>query len=474
MLTRLEIDGFKNLLGVELEFGPFTCIAGPNGVGKSNLFDAIQFLSLLAQHKIMDAARRVRGSEDDPTNPRDLFHRSDEQGEQPARMRFAAEMIVPDEVRDTFGRTAEPTITFLRYELELVYEPPTAAERYGRVRLAYESLVHINQSAAARHVRWPHAAGAFRRRVVKGARRGGAFISTKMDADGTTKIETHQDGGSRGKPRPSAAREATATTIGATSSVDDPTIFAVKEEMIGWKLLALEPSAMRRPDKYWDAGDSTSVAENGLHILGTLWSLEETDAGREQVCDQVAAVLSDLLPVRQIRVVPNDANQQYELELLEPRGPWLGARSLSEGTLRFLALATLSVDPTAARLVCMEEPENGIHPLRMPAMLDLLLAIAVNPFEEPTSFNPVRQVIVNTHSPRLVQELEARKRPEDLLIAESAVVRRGGKLARTLRFRHRRGSWRASAADPGVGRGIAIDYLTLPSGSQGSLWVADA
>jgi AAA15 family ATPase/GTPase len=34
MLTRLQIKGFKNLREVDLHFGPFTCIAGRNGVGK--------------------------------------------------------------------------------------------------------------------------------------------------------------------------------------------------------------------------------------------------------------------------------------------------------------------------------------------------------------------------------------------------------------------------------------------------------
>jgi AAA15 family ATPase/GTPase len=28
MLTRLKVNGFKNLIGVDLHFGPFTCIAG--------------------------------------------------------------------------------------------------------------------------------------------------------------------------------------------------------------------------------------------------------------------------------------------------------------------------------------------------------------------------------------------------------------------------------------------------------------
>jgi len=46
MLTRLIVSGFKNLVDVDVRFGPFTtCVAGANGVGKSNLFDAIRFLS---------------------------------------------------------------------------------------------------------------------------------------------------------------------------------------------------------------------------------------------------------------------------------------------------------------------------------------------------------------------------------------------------------------------------------------------
>jgi predicted ATPase len=38
MLTRLKVSGFKNLVDVDIRFGPFTCVAGTNGVGKSNLF----------------------------------------------------------------------------------------------------------------------------------------------------------------------------------------------------------------------------------------------------------------------------------------------------------------------------------------------------------------------------------------------------------------------------------------------------
>lgn len=49
MLTRLKVSGFKNLDDVDIRLGPLTCIVGANGVGKSNLLDAIGFLSELAQ-----------------------------------------------------------------------------------------------------------------------------------------------------------------------------------------------------------------------------------------------------------------------------------------------------------------------------------------------------------------------------------------------------------------------------------------
>ncbi|WP_237525501.1 AAA family ATPase [Streptomyces sp. SID4985] len=97
MLTRLEVHRFKNLLDLSIDFGPFTCIAGENGTGKSNVFDAIQFLSLLADGPMMEAAQDVSGVHGERHgDPRDLFWKGYRPGHH--RMRFAAEMIVPPEV----------------------------------------------------------------------------------------------------------------------------------------------------------------------------------------------------------------------------------------------------------------------------------------------------------------------------------------------------------------------------------------
>ena len=81
------------------------------------------------------------------------------------------------------------------------------------------------------------------------------------------------------------------------------------------------------------------------------------------------------------------------------------ARALSDGTLRFLALAVLESDPQMQGVICLEEPENGIHPARIPAILQLLRDIAVDTQEPVGEDNPLRQVIVNTHSPVVFQQV---------------------------------------------------------------------
>src|ERR1039457_2099997 len=104
MLTRLKVDGFKNLDRVDVRLGPFTCIAGPNGVGKSNLFDAILFLAALADKPLVEAALTVRGGDARRGDVRTLFRRAG--GPIADRMKFVAELVIPGEGEDALGQTA--------------------------------------------------------------------------------------------------------------------------------------------------------------------------------------------------------------------------------------------------------------------------------------------------------------------------------------------------------------------------------
>ena len=462
MLTRLEVDGFKNLLGLKVDFGPFTCIAGPNGVGKSNIFDAIQFLSFLADHEIMKAAQMVRSTEGRGADPKELFW-TDGTHSAP-HLSLAAEMVVPLLVRDDFGREARPTTSFLRYELELGYEKPSGMGHLGRLVLLQERLGYIKRGDAHDHLRWDHDKKKFRDKVVVGERRGKAFISTE-DEDGKRTIKVHQDGGSRGQPRSSPADSAPRTIICTTTTAFDPTILAARREMQSWKLIALEPSAMRSPDPF---SAKPYVDTNGAHLAATLYRQASTQdpkdkTAADRVYNAVASRLTDLIEATAVRVDRDDRRELLTLEVKQSRGGFLPARSLSDGTLRFLALCILDNDPRVEGVLCMEEPENGIHPERIGAMVNLVRGLAVDPNQNPGENNPFRQAIVNTHSPGFVQ-LQSK---EDLLFAKPVSVRGPlGQPVRTVRLLPVRGTWRTGSEERGVGRAEILAYLTYPPGTQ--------
>lgn len=75
----------------------------------------------------------------------------------------------------------------------------------------------------------------------------------------------------------------------------------------------------------------------------------------------------------------------------EEGGLSFSAYRLSDGTLRWLALLTILLNPTPAPVTCIEEPELGLHPDIIPTLADLLVEASTR-----------TQLIVTTHSTALV------------------------------------------------------------------------
>lgn len=83
------------------------------------------------------------------------------------------------------------------------------------------------------------------------------------------------------------------------------------------------------------------------------------------------------------------------------------ATRLSDGTLRYLCLLAILCHPEPPPLVCIEEPELGLHPDVLPSLAELLKEAAER-----------TQLIVTTHSDILVDALS--DRPEVVVVAERA------------------------------------------------------
>lgn len=104
-------------------------------------------------------------------------------------------------------------------------------------------------------------------------------------------------------------------------------------------------------------------------------------------------------------LVPSGADSEYVLLRWQERGSDLvfGSHQLSDGTLRFIALVTLLLQPQLPPFLFIDEPELGLHPAAVSVVADLL-----------RSASKSSQVIVATQSVPLVNHFDI----EDLIIVE--------------------------------------------------------
>jgi len=83
---------------------------------------------------------------------------------------------------------------------------------------------------------------------------------------------------------------------------------------------------------------------------------------------------------------------------------YFDAYSLSDGTLRFICLATLLPQPNPPALILLDEPELGLHPFAIRILAEMLEAASKRV-----------QVILATQSVTLLNNFE----PKDVIVAEN-------------------------------------------------------
>jgi len=103
-------------------------------------------------------------------------------------------------------------------------------------------------------------------------------------------------------------------------------------------------------------------------------------------------------------VIPSVRDGIAQFYVREPSGLF-AAMSLSDGTLQLLCLLMVLLDPDPPSLICIEEPEAGLHPDAIRMIAELLVEASTR-----------TQVIVTTHSPTLVDALT--DQPEAVVVCE--------------------------------------------------------
>jgi predicted ATPase len=387
MITKIEIDGFKSFQNFEMTFTPFTVIAGTNASGKSNLFDALHLLQKLSDSDLRTAFSGERGE------PIELFTQYKE-NTYAKEISICVEMLINKTIKDKWGASAELKYTRLRYELTIERRKnQSGLDALFVIHEELKTIKHADDLWIRKFITSNNIREEWRPKVKSG-RRGQPYIRTIREGS-TLSFKIHQDTKAGGRETPGNA--VSQTILSSINSVDFPHAFAAKEEIQKWKFLQLNPESLRKPSKYLS---DTSLTPEGENLAALLYRIKLND---EFDIKNISRKLNNLLSnVIEIDVIDDKPNQQYLIKIKSEDGEEFSSRVLSEGTLRLLVLCTLLYDDQFHGLLCFEEPENGIHPARIHAMVSLLDELSID-FNDTNS--PLRQVIINTHSPTLVNSV---------------------------------------------------------------------
>lgn len=392
MLTRLEINGFKSFHNFAIDFLPFQVFIGPNGVGKTNLFDAIALLSDLAGENTLDGAIRHNRGE-----LAELFTLYSD-GTRAKTMSFAAEMLIERTTTGAAGRSLDLTTTRLRYELSI------EALDDGRPHVLREGLTPIKDSDD----KWvkEHIPAKSRKAWIAREKRP-PYIATVEDDKGKATVFRNQDGIAGGREG-ALVGTIERTMLSSADGVRFPTINAVRNEMLNWRLMQLNPSALRKPAR---TDNSAKLVSDGSNLAAVL-----SRVAGEGALPAVIKDMKGLIPAIADITVHKLADQnEFLIEITTQDKSRFSSRVLSDGTLRLLTFVTLKNDAQHRGLLCYEEPENGVQPLRLKQIIDMLYSLSTNISEErepgedgkPAPAAPLRQVLVTTHSPGLLAHVPA-------------------------------------------------------------------
>ncbi|MFN7658630.1 MAG: AAA family ATPase, partial [Dolichospermum sp.] len=177
-------------------------------------------------------------------------------------------------------------------------------------------------------------------------------------------------------------------TIGQLS--DNPRIASLRRFIEGWFLSYFIPDQARQ---LATAGAMEHLSREGDNISNVVQYLADE---HPESLSKILKLLAKRIP--KLEKVESEPTIDGRLALLFKDAPFSKpflARFSSDGTLKLLAYLILLNDPNPPQLLCIEEPENGLHH----RLLDPLS-------EELKAYSQRAQVFVSTHSPFFVNTIK--------------------------------------------------------------------
>lgn len=345
-LSALSARQYRSLKAIRMELGGVNLFIGANGVGKSNLYRALQLVQAAARGTF---AREIAAE----GGMMQALWAGSRRSHERARLVFTVE--VEDEER---------AIRF-DYRIEAGLRPPIDAAGFAFEPQVKEECFRVDTG------RGP---------AVTMERKGGAIFLRNE----------------RGRMAPfdeTVLTSETALSILSRGGVS-PELFTFSRFVEQWRFFhgfrTDAGSPLRRPCL---AVTAPLLDEDGANLAAVFATLSVT---RGDTVDLDRAVADALSGARLVIPEP-ETEASFGLALPEFPQRVFSARELSDGQLRFLALAGALLSYRAPPLIALNEPEASLHPDMLEPLADLIASAAEK-----------SQVWIVTHSERLAEAVRAR------------------------------------------------------------------
>ncbi|MFA7238396.1 MAG: AAA family ATPase [Phycisphaeraceae bacterium] len=180
----------------------------------------------------------------------------------------------------------------------------------------------------------------------------------------------------------------------------------VRDHLGRWRVYHFHDTSSSSPmKKTADVNDNPYFRPDGANLAAFLYLLRQKHEQSYSLIRrtvQQAAPFFDDFQLEPLKLNPNTIKLEWRHKNSEA---YFDASSLSDGTLRFIALATLFLQPEEYRpsVILVDEPELGLHPYAITMLASLVKQASVK-----------TQVILSTQSPLVLDHFE----PEDVLVAD--------------------------------------------------------
>lgn len=180
----------------------------------------------------------------------------------------------------------------------------------------------------------------------------------------------------------------------------------VRDHLGRWRLYHFHDTSASSPMKSTaDLEDNDYLRPDGSNLAAFLYFLNakhpESYSLIRRAVQRVAPFFDDFY-LRPQKLNPGKIRLEWRHKGTEA---YFAASSLSDGTLRFIGLTTLFLQPQSLRpsVILVDEPELGLHPYAITLLASLVKQAAVG-----------TQIILSTQSPLLLDHFQ----PEDVLVAD--------------------------------------------------------